>query len=117
MLDLPEPPDAIFAASDIMAIGAMAAIEDAGLRIPDDIAVVGVDDIDVASMVDPSLTSVRQNQTMLVTALMDAMFDLLDHPEAPPPVSVLPIELIVRESTATRQDMRDDADSASTTTL
>jgi DNA-binding LacI/PurR family transcriptional regulator len=102
MLDLPEPPDAIFAASDIMAIGAMAAIEDAGLRIPDDVAVAGIDDIDAAGMVDPSLTSVRQNQTTLVTAMMNAMSDLLDNPEAPPAAIVLPVELIVRESTIGR---------------
>jgi len=98
MLALSEPPDAIFAASDIMAIGAMAAIEDAGLRVPDDVAVAGIDDIDVARMVNPSLTSVRQNQTKLVTAVVDAMSDLLDHPEAPPRVKVLPIELVVRAS-------------------
>jgi LacI family transcriptional regulator len=102
MLDLPEPPDAIFAASDIMAIGAMAAIEDAGLRIPDDVAVAGIDDIDVARMVDPTLTSVRQNQATLVTAIMNAMFDLLDNPKAPPTAIVLPVELIVRESSAPR---------------
>ncbi|MGA9762146.1 MAG: substrate-binding domain-containing protein [Gaiellaceae bacterium] len=98
MLDLPEPPDAIFAASDIMAIGAMAAIEDAGLQIPGDVAVAGFDDIDVARMVEPALTSVRQNQTRLVTALIDAMFDLLDRPEVPPRAKILPIELIVRAS-------------------
>lgn len=101
MLALSEPPDAIFAASDIMAIGAMAAIEDAGLRVPGDVAVAGIDDIDVARMVNPSLTSVRQNQTELVTALVDAMFDLFDHPETPPRVKVLPIELVVRASSAT----------------
>lgn len=100
MLDLPEPPDAVFAASDIMAIGAMAAIEDAGLRIPGDVAVAGIDDIDVASMVDPALTSVRQNQATLVTAMMDAIFELLDNPDAPPKATVLPVELIVRGSTA-----------------
>ncbi len=100
MLDLPEPPDAIFAASDIMAIGAMAAIEDASLRIPEDVAVAGIDDIEVARMVNPSLTSVRQNQTRLVTALIDAMFDLLDHPEVPPRATILPIELVVRESSS-----------------
>jgi LacI family transcriptional regulator len=99
MLDLPEAPDAIFAASDIMAIGAMAAIEDAGLRIPDDVAVAGIDDIDMALMVDPALTSVRQNQITLVTAIMKAMFDLFDNPEAPPTAIVLPVELVVRDST------------------
>jgi LacI family transcriptional regulator len=100
MLDLPEPPDAIFAASDIMAIGAMAAIEDAGLRIPDDVAVAGIDDIELARMIDTSLTSVRQDHAVLVTAIMNAMSDLLDNPEAPPAAIVLPVELIVRESSA-----------------
>jgi LacI family transcriptional regulator len=103
MLALPEPPDAIFCASDIMAIGAMAAVEDAGLRVPDDVAVAGFDDIDIASIVEPSLTSVRQNQLTLVTAIMDAMFDLLDNPESPPKATILPIELIERESTAVRR--------------
>ena len=65
LLDLPEPPDAIFCASDVMAIAAMAAIEDAGLRVPDDVAVVGFDDIEYARMVEPSLTTVRQNQNAL----------------------------------------------------
>jgi LacI family transcriptional regulator len=100
MLDLPEPPDAIFAASDIMAIGAMAAIEDAGLRIPDDVAVAGTDDIQLAGVIDTSLTSVRQDQAKLVTAIMNAMSDLLDNPGAPPAAIVLPVELIVRESSA-----------------
>ena len=102
LLELPEPPDAIFAASDIMAIGAMAAIEDAGLQIPGDIAVVGVDDIDVASMVEPPLTSVRQDQATMVTAIMNAMLDLFDNPDAPPTATILPVELIVRESSIGR---------------
>jgi DNA-binding LacI/PurR family transcriptional regulator len=45
---------------------------------------------------------VRQNQTTLVTAMMNAMSDLLDNPEAPPAAIVLPVELIVRESTIGR---------------
>jgi LacI family transcriptional regulator len=100
MLALPEPPDAVFCASDIMAVGAMTAIEDAGLRIPEDVAVVGFDDLDVAHLLAPSLTSVRQNQETLVTALMEAVHGLLEHPEAPPKAIVLPVELMVRESSA-----------------
>jgi LacI family transcriptional regulator len=100
MLELPEPPDAIFAASDIMAIGAMAAIEEAGLDVPGDIAVAGMDDLDIASLVTPPLTSVRQSQSLLVTAMMDAVFHLLESPEMPPNATVLPVELVVRESTA-----------------
>jgi LacI family transcriptional regulator len=100
MLELPEPPDAVFCASDIMAVGAMTAIEHAGLSIPEDVAVVGFDDLDVTHLIKPSLTSVKQNQDALVTALMDSMGELLEHPEAPPKAMILPVELIVRESSA-----------------
>ena len=102
-LALPEPPDAIFCASDVMAIGAMAAIEDAGLKIPNDIAVVGFDDIDYARLVEPALTTVRQRQDALAESLITAMLDLLDHPQEPPTVSVIPVELIVRESSVSEQ--------------
>lgn len=100
MLALPEPPDAIFAASDIMAVGVMAAVEDAGLLVPEDVAVAGVDDLDIASMIDPPLTSIRQSQAILVSAIMGAMLDLLDNPEASPKTTILPVELVVRRSTA-----------------
>ncbi|MGD0274213.1 MAG: substrate-binding domain-containing protein [Gaiellaceae bacterium] len=99
VLELPEPPDAIFCASDVMAIGAMAAIEEAGMRIPEDIAVAGFDDSDYASIVVPSLTSVRQNLVGLGTAAVEAILRMLDSPDNPPPTSVLPVELVVREST------------------
>jgi LacI family transcriptional regulator len=101
-LALPEPPDAVFCASDVMAIGAMAAIETAGLRVPEDVAVVGFDDIDYAHLVKPSLTTVRQNQDALAEALVTAMHNLLEHPEEPPLVSVIPVELIVCGSSAPR---------------
>src|SRR5206468_5697017 len=51
---------AIFAQSDMLALGAMAAIRDAGLRVPKDLSVIGYDDIPVASYLDPPLTTVRQ---------------------------------------------------------
>jgi LacI family transcriptional regulator len=85
-----------------MAIGAMAAVEAAGLKIPDDVAVVGFDDIDYAGLVEPSLTTVRQNQDALAEGLIAAMLGLLEHPEEPPMVSAIPVELIVRESSAVK---------------
>ncbi|MGA9397004.1 MAG: LacI family DNA-binding transcriptional regulator, partial [Anaerolineaceae bacterium] len=57
---LPAKPDAVFAASDMMAIGAMRAVREAGLKIPDDVAFVGFDDLPVATMSDVTLTTVRQ---------------------------------------------------------
>ncbi len=73
-----------------MAIAAMAAIEDAGLRVPDDVAVAGFDDIDYATLVTPSLTTVRQNQKELANALVEAVLHLLDHPEQSATESVIP---------------------------
>jgi LacI family transcriptional regulator len=102
-LALPEPPDAIFCASDVMAIAAMAAIEEAGLRIPEDVAVVGFDDIDYARLVTPSLTTVRQSQDALAEGLIEAMSSLIEQPGEAPKVSVFPVDLVVRESSAVRR--------------
>lgn len=60
LLALPTPPTAVFACNDLMAIGAMEAVQQAGLRIPDDVAIVGFDDIPAASWVHPRLTTVAQ---------------------------------------------------------
>jgi len=60
LLQLEEPPKAIFAANDLMAIGAMEAIKCAGFKIPNDVAVVGFDDLNMASLVEPKLTTVSQ---------------------------------------------------------
>ncbi len=60
LLDLPEPPTAIFAASDMSAFGAMDAIRHRGLRLPEDISIVGFDDIPEAAYMHPALTTVRQ---------------------------------------------------------
>lgn len=56
---LPEPPDAVFAGNDNMAVGAMLALQDAGLVVPDQVAIVGFDDIPLAALVRPGLTTLR----------------------------------------------------------
>jgi LacI family transcriptional regulator len=114
LLQLPEPPDAIVCASDVMAIGAMLAIEEAGLRIPEDVAVTGFDDSDYAAIAVPSLTSVRQNLVGLGTAAIEALLRMLDSPDSPPPTSVLPVELVVRESTLTRPALKASAPAQAT---
>ena len=53
------PPDAVFAGNDIMAVGAMLALQDAGLRVPEDVAIIGFDDVPIASLVRPGLTTLR----------------------------------------------------------
>lgn len=62
ILDMEELPTAIFAANDLMALGAMAAIREAGLLIPDNIALIGIDDIPAAKLVHPTLTTINQQQ-------------------------------------------------------
>ena len=78
LLTVAEPPTAIFAAGDQMAIGAMHAAADAGLAVPHDLAVVGFDDIDAAALVRPSLSTVAQDQRRLGEAAVEALRGLID---------------------------------------
>lgn len=96
---VPLKPDAVFAASDTMALGAMRAIREAGLRIPQDIALAGYDDMPFAVRVDPPLTTVRQpvHRTGYVAA--ETLIDLVAHPGSSPRHIVLLTELIIRAST------------------
>ncbi|MGF2949192.1 LacI family DNA-binding transcriptional regulator [Microbacterium alcoholitolerans] len=90
-----ERPDAVFVASDLMARGALEVLRTAGLRVPDDIAVIGFDDSTVAVATD--LTSVRQPMYSQGELLAGIMMDVLAgrHPER---LSILPTELVVRGS-------------------
>jgi LacI family transcriptional regulator len=99
LLALPEPPDAIFAQSDGMAAGAMHAIAETGRRVPEDVAVVGFDDSELARLASPQLTSVRQDAVGLGIAAAEVLFHIIDRPDEPPPVAVVPVELVVRQST------------------
>jgi LacI family transcriptional regulator len=103
LLQLPEPPDAITCASDVMAIAAMVAIEKAGLRVPEDIAVTGFDDAPFAATVKPSLTTVRQDAIGLGTAAAEGILRMLERPDEPPPALVLPTELVIRDSSGARE--------------
>jgi LacI family transcriptional regulator len=98
LLDLPEPPDAIATASDMTAVGAILAIEEAGLRVPDDIAVTGFDDSPFAAAMRPALTTIRQDALGLGMAAADGILAMLEYPDESPPAIILPTELVVRES-------------------
>lgn len=98
LLDLPEPPTAVFAAADLMAVGAMKAVYDAGLRVPGDVAVVGFDDIQLASLLQPTLTTIRQDKLGLGLAATRALVEQIENPDITPPVLTLPVELVVRAS-------------------
>ena len=91
-------PDAVFAASDIMAIGAMRAVREAGLRVPEDVAFVGFDDLPLATPPDPPLTTIRQPVYQFGTSAMEVLTDLIENGVQPARRIMMVTELIVRES-------------------
>jgi LacI family transcriptional regulator len=95
---LPAKPDAVFAASDIMAVGAMRAVREAGLRVPDDVAFVGFDDLPLATPPDPPLTTIRQPVFQFGTTAVELLTDLIENGVHSPRRIMMVTELIVRES-------------------
>lgn len=91
---------ALFAAGDVLAIGAMRALRETGLRIPEDVSVVGVDDIDGAGYQNPPLTTVRQSKAELARLGFQLLFDLIDGKQPSQTGIVMEPVLVVRESTA-----------------
>jgi DNA-binding LacI/PurR family transcriptional regulator len=90
--------DGVFVASDLMALGALRALAEAGRRVPDDVAVVGFDDFELARYADPPLTTVRQPIIELGRTLARQLLRLVAGEEIEPAL-VLPTSLVVREST------------------
>ncbi|RZS91092.1 LacI family transcriptional regulator [Motilibacter rhizosphaerae] len=89
--------DAVFVASDTMAVGALKALSAAGRRVPDDVAVIGFDDVEVAAYATPPLTTVRQPTAEQARCAIEALVAHVRDGQAPPSV-VLPTELVVRQS-------------------
>jgi DNA-binding LacI/PurR family transcriptional regulator len=100
--------DAMFCANDATAAGAIRALHGEGLRVPEDVAVAGFDDLAFAERLDPPLTTIRQGVREQGAEAARILFDLVRDPERTPRRVVLPTELIVRGSTvATRADRFD----------
>lgn len=95
---LPAKPDAVFCASDLMAVGAIRAITGAGLSIPNDVALVGFDDIPLGSLTTVQLTTVRQPIIQFGIKAVDLLIDLIENGSKPARRVILDTELIVRES-------------------
>jgi LacI family transcriptional regulator len=100
LLDLEEPPTALFAFNDEMAIGAIQAARERGLRIPDDLSVVGFDDVERAFLMTPQLTTVRQPLGEMGRMAVNLLFRLLDKQRIDALRIVLATHLVKRESTA-----------------
>jgi LacI family repressor for deo operon, udp, cdd, tsx, nupC, and nupG len=93
---------ALFCANDEMAIGAMQALRARGLRIPQDVSIVGFDDIRFARYTDPPLTTIAQPKEELGRQAMRSLLEILDNPHTPPTKRVLSTDLVVRGSTGPR---------------
>ena len=106
LLALPEPPTAVFAAADLMAVGAMKAAREAGLGVPEDLAVVGFDDIQLASLINPALTTIRQDKVGLGRAAAWALLQQIENPELTSAALTLPVELVVRASSGGAREMK-----------
>ncbi|CAL9334333.1 LacI family DNA-binding transcriptional regulator [Streptomyces sp. enrichment culture] len=91
--------DAVFAHNDLAAIGALAALRAAGLRVPDDVAVIGFDDIPMAGLTHPALTTVHQPMRTMGEAAARMLLAQLTGEESSRASAVLPTSVVVREST------------------
>ena len=102
LLALADRPSAIFAVTDMLALGVMRAAGAAGLRIPSDLSVVGMDDIDLAATTDPPLTTVRVRKDVMGTTAARILLDLIAGTRPARPVTVVANELIIRGTTGGR---------------
>jgi LacI family transcriptional regulator, repressor for deo operon, udp, cdd, tsx, nupC, and nupG len=100
LLDLPTPPTAIFCFNDEMAIGVIDAARRRSVRVPDELSVVGFDDIRFARHVDPPLTTIAQPMRDIGRSTVRLLLEILSGRASPPPSITLPHALIVRASTA-----------------
>jgi LacI family transcriptional regulator len=95
---LPAKPDAVFAASDVMAVGAMRATREAGLAIPGDVAFVGFDDVPLAAVADPPLSTIRQPIQLFGAKAVEILIDLLENGIQPARRIIMNTELVIRKS-------------------
>ena len=96
---IPKQPDAVFVHSDQMAFGALRALREANLQVPDDVAIVGYDDLPIASMASPQLTTVNQPIREIGMIAAETLIDLLQNDITTPKQIILPVELVTRAST------------------
>lgn len=102
LLKMASPPTAVFVASDVVAFGAMTAIRDAGYNIPDDVAMVGFDDVPMARYIAPALTTVHLQAVEQGRRGGEMLIDLINGAELPETQVFLKTELVIRQSCGAR---------------
>jgi LacI family transcriptional regulator len=106
LLKLKRPPTAIFAANDLSAFGAIAAAHELGMRVPDDVSIIGFDDVPMASQVYPPLTTIRQPLQQMGRSAVNILLARIAGIELPSDRITLPTDLILRNSTARPAEKR-----------
>lgn len=96
---LPQKPDAVFVISDTMALGALRVLREHQIQVPDDMGIMGFDDLPPAIQADPQLTTIRQPIDQQGALAVETILQLIENPERPLRQMALPVELIVRAST------------------
>ena len=99
LLSLPNRPDGIFAVSDVYAVGALHAAKELGLRVPEDVSIIGFDNIPLSSMVDPPLTTIDQPVSQIGYQSCELLIEKINNPLMTPKNIFFNTELIVRQST------------------
>lgn len=104
LLEISTPPTAVFAVSDRTALGAISAIEEAGLKVPDDLSIVSFDDIPPYTYTNkPALTTVTSNRLEMGRIAMQRLHQVINNPSLVPINIVMPSQLIIRDSSSTPQ--------------
>lgn len=100
LLDLPEPPDGVFCFNDVLALGALRALAERDVRVPDDVAVIGLDDIEDGRFSCPSLSTIAPSKRDIARRAVEMLHDRISGRSEQPPRDVkVDFELIAREST------------------
>ncbi len=98
LLGISNPPTAIFAAGDVLAVGALQAIKERGLRIPEDVALIGYNDLDIANLVEPPLTTVAAPVRDLGATAMQMLQRLVAGETVEERQITLPTKLVIRRT-------------------
>jgi DNA-binding LacI/PurR family transcriptional regulator len=96
----------VFAANDIIAVGLVAAASSLGVRVPDELAVVGFDNLSIAAHIHPPLTTINQPCVDIGVRAAQLLIDRIEGKDGPPESIVLPTHLVVRDSCGAHRRVR-----------
>jgi DNA-binding LacI/PurR family transcriptional regulator len=108
LLAVPRPPDAVLCFNDMLALGVLRGLAEAGVRVPDDIAVIGVDDVDDGRYAHPSLSTVALDKQQIAEAAVELLAARVAGDDAPARTVTAGHRLVVRESTGAPSEHRPD---------